>query len=76
MAYFTDEQLAQSGRQLAEALRTLHAKVEGLEAKPTLDAMQARWNEGRDHAKARGYGASELNELEDYMPKPRDYEPF
>jgi hypothetical protein len=66
MAY-SDAELAQAGRQLAESLRNLHSRVEAVEAKPNLDAMTARWNEGREHAKSRGYDASELNELEDYM---------
>ncbi len=67
MAYYTDEQLAQAGRELAQAMQQLRTRVEAVEAKPAVDAMTQRWNEGREHAKSRGYGASELNELEDYM---------
>ena len=66
MAY-SDAELAQAGRQLAESLRNLHSRVEAVEAKPAVDAMQQRWNEGRDHAKSRGYNGQELVELEDFM---------
>jgi hypothetical protein len=67
MPYYSDEQLAEAGRALAESIRNNNARIEGLEAKPAVDRMQQQWNEGRALAKYKGYGPEDLQRLEDLM---------
>ncbi len=68
MAY-SEEQLAQAGRQLAQTIQHLNSKIEALEGKPAVDAFTQQWHDGRAHAKSRGYSENDgtLNELEGWM---------
>jgi hypothetical protein len=61
---YTEEQLQQAGRALANEIRALKERQDALESGPVRQQMQADWDSGRRHARSRGYGDGELDRLE------------
>jgi hypothetical protein len=70
MAY-TDEELAQAGRQLAASITENKTRLDSLEARPTLDRMNSEWASGQAFLQAKGYSADEIRRVEDTIMVPR-----
>lgn len=67
MPIYSEEDMANAGRQIATLLRQQHDRIQQLEGKPAVDAMQEEWSAGRELARRKGYGPDDLNRLETEM---------
>jgi hypothetical protein len=61
---YTEEQLQQAGRALANEIRALKERQDALESGPVRQQMETDWNAGQQYARSKGYSANDLNRLE------------
>jgi hypothetical protein len=66
MAY-NDQELHSAATQLAQAMNTLHKKVEALEAKPAYDRFAAEVAESHDFLRSRGLSEAQIAKGEERM---------
>jgi hypothetical protein len=66
MAY-SDQELHNAATQLAQALNTLHGKVEALEAKPGVDRFKQEVADSHDFLRSRGLSPEQISKGEARM---------